>query len=121
MPTTLPTLSLVVPVYFEEMVLEAFYKQVIEALAPLETQFQLELIFVNDGSTDRSLEILLGLRERDPRIKILHFSRNFGHQIAVTAGVDHASGDAVVIIDQSAGVPADRPRSASFRLSRKFL
>lgn len=93
------TLSIVVPVYFEEAVLEAFYERVCTALAPLEPEFRLELVFVNDGSTDRSLEILLGLRERDPRVKVLHFSRNFGHQIAVTAGLDHAGGDVVAVID----------------------
>lgn len=93
------TLSVVVPVYFEEAVLEAFYERVCTALAPLEPEFRLELVFVNDGSTDRSLEILLGLRERDPRVMVLHFSRNFGHQIAVTAGLDHAGGDVVAVID----------------------
>jgi dolichol-phosphate mannosyltransferase len=93
------TLSLVIPVYFEELVIEVFYRRVLEALAPLADEFELELIFVNDGSTDRSLGILLALREQDPRVKVLHFSRNFGHQIAVTAGVDHARGDVVVIID----------------------
>lgn len=93
------TLSVVVPVYFEEAVIDAFYARICEALAPLQPEFEVELVFVNDGSTDRSLEILLGLREKDPRIKVLHFSRNFGHQIAVTAGLDHAVGDVVVVID----------------------
>lgn len=95
----LKLLSVVVPVYFEEAVIEAFYRRVQTAFSPIADQFNFEFVFVNDGSTDRSLEILLGLRGRDPRVKILHFSRNFGHQIAVTAGVDHAVGDAVVIID----------------------
>ncbi|WP_005031192.1 glycosyltransferase family 2 protein [Holophaga foetida] len=93
------TLSVVIPVYFEEAVLETFYRRVVEALAPLEAEFNLELVFVNDGSMDRSLEILLALRAQDTRVKVLHFSRNFGHQIAVTAGIDHASGDLVAIID----------------------
>ena len=92
-------LSVVVPVYFEEAVIEAFYRRACEALAALDPEFQIELIFVNDGSTDRTLEILLSLREQDPRVKVLHFSRNFGHQIAVTAGLDHAEGDVVVVID----------------------
>jgi polyisoprenyl-phosphate glycosyltransferase len=92
-------LSLVIPVYFEELVIEAFYRRVLEALAPLEHEFDLEMVFVNDGSTDRSLEILLKLHARDPRVKILNLSRNFGHQIAITAGIDHISGEAVVIID----------------------
>lgn len=93
------TLSLVIPVYFEEQVIQAFYHRVLEALAPVGSEFELELVFVNDGSTDRSLEILLNLREQDPRVKVLHFSRNFGHQIAVTAGMDYATGEVVVIID----------------------
>jgi polyisoprenyl-phosphate glycosyltransferase len=93
------TLSLVIPVYFEELVIEAFYRRAIDALAPLEHEFSMEMVFVNDGSTDRSLEILLKLHEQDPRVKILNLSRNFGHQAAITAGVDHVSGDVVVIID----------------------
>lgn len=92
-------LSIIVPVYFEEAVIEAFYRRATQALVPLAPEFDIEFIFVNDGSTDRSLEILLNLREQDPRVKVLHFSRNFGHQIAVTAGVDHVMGDVVVIID----------------------
>lgn len=99
MGTSAQTLSVVVPVYFEEAVLEAFYERLCAALAPLAPEFQLELVFVNDGSTDRSLEILRSLHARDPRVKVLHFSRNFGHQIAVTAGLDHAGGDVVVVID----------------------
>lgn len=93
------TLSIVVPVYFEEAVLEMFYRRMIEALEPILNDFRLELIFVNDGSTDSSLEILQRLHMTDSRIKILNLSRNFGHQIAVTAGLDHAIGDLVVIID----------------------
>ena len=93
------TLSIVVPVYFEEQVLEVFYNRVVEALAPLKDEFQLELVFVNDGSKDRSQAILAELHGQDPRVKVLQLSRNFGHQIAVTAGVDHAGGDVVVIID----------------------
>ena len=58
-----------------------------------------ELIFVNDGSRDASLEMLHELNQRDPRIKVLNFSRNFGHQIAITAGSDYADGDAVIIMD----------------------
>jgi len=92
-------LSLIVPVYFEEAVIEAFYRRVLLDLLPISPEFELEFIFVNDGSKDQSLQILLDLRQRDPRIKILHFSRNFGHQTAVTAGVDHALGDVVAIID----------------------
>ena len=99
MPFPAPRLSVVVPVYCEEAVLEAFHRRMATALGPIEAEFPWELIFVDDGSRDRTLEILLTLRGRDPRVKVLHFSRNFGHQIAVTAGLDHAAGEAVVIID----------------------
>jgi dolichol-phosphate mannosyltransferase len=100
-------LSVVVPVYFEEAVIREFHRRTVSALALLEPEFKIELIFVNDGSTDRTLEILIELREQDPRIRIIHFSRNFGHQIAVTAGVDHASGDVVAIIDSDLQDPPE--------------
>jgi dolichol-phosphate mannosyltransferase len=58
-----------------------------------------EMICVNDGSSDRSLALLLELRAQDPRVKVLDFSRNFGHQIAITAGADFAEGDAVIVMD----------------------
>jgi dolichol-phosphate mannosyltransferase len=64
-----------------------------------ENGIQFELIFVDDGSKDRTSEILRRLQEEDGRIKIIRLSRNFGHQMAITAGVEHASGDAVAIID----------------------
>ena len=99
MPDVKKVFSLVIPVYFEEAVLGTFYERLTVALAPLEPEFEVEFLFVNDGSTDRSLELLLAFRERDARVRVLHFSRNFGHQIAVTAGVDHARGDVVGIID----------------------
>jgi len=99
MPHPDTRLSVVVPVYCEEAVVEAFYDRLAKALAPLEADFPWELVFIDDGSRDRTLELLLTLRSRDPRVKVLHFSRNFGHQIAVTAGLDHAAGEAVVVID----------------------
>ena len=58
-----------------------------------------ELILVNDGSTDDSLQIMRNFHAEDPRVKVLNFSRNFGHQMAITAGMDYANGDAVVVID----------------------
>jgi polyisoprenyl-phosphate glycosyltransferase len=94
-----PLLSVVVPVFCEEPVLEEFYRRakgVMDALAP---RLRHELIFVNDGSTDGSLRIVTDLARRDPTVRVLDLSRNFGHQAAITAGVDHARGDAVVTID----------------------
>jgi len=94
-----PLLSLVVPVYCEEEIIPEFYRRAKEVLCELAPKCDHELVFVNDGSSDGSWEILKGLRDRDARVKLLNFSRNFGHQIAITAGMDHARGDAVAIID----------------------
>ncbi len=92
-----PTLSLVVPIWNEEEVIPELYRRVSEIMDS--TRESWELICINDGSRDRSLELLLALRDKDPRIKIIDFSRNFGHQIAITAGSDFAEGDAVIIMD----------------------
>jgi dolichol-phosphate mannosyltransferase len=96
-PAGNPTLSIIAPVYNEEGNLHELYRQLSGAMEALDGTW--ELILVDDGSRDRSLEIMFELRENDPRVKLLSFSRNFGHQPAVTAGLDHASGDSVVIID----------------------
>ena len=90
-------LSVVVPVYNEEKVLFEFYERTRQVLENMECNF--EIIFVNDGSTDGSLVLMDSLRRKDPRIAIVDLSRNFGKEIALTAGLDHTSGDAVVVID----------------------
>lgn len=90
-------ISVVVPVYNEEESLEAFYEAVSDQLNRLDMTW--ELIFVNDGSKDGSLDILRLLHERDPRVHIIDFAKNFGHQIAITAGGNHASGNAVIFMD----------------------
>jgi dolichol-phosphate mannosyltransferase len=90
-------LSVVVPMYFEQEVARECHRRLTEVLEG--NRYDYELVYVNDGSTDQTLPILKELAERDGRVKVLSFSRNFGHQVAVTAGVDHAAGDAVVIID----------------------
>ena len=89
-------ITIVIPVYNEEACLEQLHARLLAAQAP---PHQYEYIFVDDGSTDRSREILLKIAQRDPQSRHLFFSRNFGHEAATTAGLDHASGDAVVIID----------------------
>lgn len=91
-------LSVVVPVFNEEQVLPAFHERATEVLGAI-PDLDYELIFVDDGSSDRSYEALTALAERDDRLRVLKFSRNFGHQIAITAGIDHARGDAVVVMD----------------------
>jgi polyisoprenyl-phosphate glycosyltransferase len=92
-------LSVVVPVFSEEKIIPEFYVRVKKVMASLEGQVDHEIIFVDDGSRDQSLSLLKGLSHKDARVRIISFSRNFGHQFAITAGLDHAAGDAAVIID----------------------
>jgi polyisoprenyl-phosphate glycosyltransferase len=87
--------SVVAPMFDEEGTVEAFYDRVRRALDGV----RFELVLVDDASRDRTPELLDRLAESDPRVKVLHLSRNFGHQAAITAGLEHASGDAVVMID----------------------
>jgi polyisoprenyl-phosphate glycosyltransferase len=93
-----PKVSLVVPVFNEEAVIGAFYERATRALASLEG-FSYEVVFVDDGSRDATYERLARFAAEDGHVRVLKFSRNFGHQIAITAGIDHALGDCVVIID----------------------
>ena len=92
-----PEYSIVAPVYNEAGNLERFYHEVALALDGMGEPW--ELLLVNDGSTDESPVILGRLAEGDHRVKVINFARNFGHQIAVTAGVDYARGAAVILID----------------------
>ena len=92
-----PIYSIVAPVYNEVGNLRRFYEEVRLALDP--TGERWELIIVNDGSADGSLELMLELAAADDRLRVINFARNFGHQIAVTAGIDYASGQAIVLID----------------------
>jgi glycosyltransferase involved in cell wall biosynthesis len=90
-------ISVIVPMYYEEAVAEECYKRLKTVME--KSGYAHELIFVNDGSKDQTLTILKNLSAGDTNVKIINFSRNFGHQIAVTAGINHAKGNAVVIID----------------------
>jgi polyisoprenyl-phosphate glycosyltransferase len=92
-----PRYSIIAPVYDEEGNLDRLYSEIKDVLDT--TQEPWELVLVNDGSRDRSAEKMGELAAADPRIKTVHFARNFGHAAAVTAGIDFASGDAVVLID----------------------
>lgn len=92
-----PTYSIIAPVYNEVGNLRRFYREVVSALEPTEANW--ELIIVNDGSSDGSHALMLELAAQDARLRVISFARNFGHQIAVTAGVDYASGDAIILID----------------------
>src|SRR5437762_3467734 len=93
----LDLISLVLPVYNEEEVLPLLMPRLRQLLERLPCKA--EVIFVNDGSKDRTAEILAREASDDLRIKVLDFSRNFGHQVAITAGTDFAQGDVVVIMD----------------------
>ncbi|MEQ8153622.1 MAG: glycosyltransferase family 2 protein [Clostridiaceae bacterium] len=90
-------ISVVVPMYFEQDVAEECYSRLKKTVE--ENNINYEFIFINDGSTDRTLEILKKIGNVDKNVKIIDFARNFGHQVAVTAGIFHAKGDAVVLID----------------------
>lgn len=97
-PSTLPLLSVVVPVFNESAVLPAFLERASAAFSAI-PGVDYELLFVDDGSRDDSFAQLSARAARDPHVRVVKFSRNFGHQIAITAGVDHARGDCVVVID----------------------
>lgn len=90
-------LSVVVPCFNEEEVIQETHSRLAAILATLDLDF--EIIYVDDGCRDRTAELLRDIQAQDNRARVVRFSRNFGHQIAVTAGLEHAAGDAVVLID----------------------
>ncbi len=91
-----PMLSVVVPIFNEERALPELYRRLTNVLRG---EGSYEIVFVNDGSRDGSLSLLRQLAGADPCVKVLSLSRNFGHQVSITAGLDHAAGDAVVVMD----------------------
>lgn len=95
-----PTLTVVIPIFNEEEVIPELDRRLREVLASWNSAIESwEVVFVNDGSRDRSLEQLKSLAASEPRYKVISFARNFGHQMAITAGLDRAEGEAVVIMD----------------------
>jgi polyisoprenyl-phosphate glycosyltransferase len=94
-------LSVVVPIFNEEENIVAFHAALEAVLGHIEeeTQENWEVIYVNDGSRDSSLQLLLEIHEREPRVAVVEFSRNFGHQAALTAGLQMARGDAIILMD----------------------
>ncbi|MGD0650429.1 MAG: glycosyltransferase family 2 protein [Verrucomicrobiia bacterium] len=94
-----PLISIVSPVLNEEQAIAIFYQRLRVALAPLRDQYDFELLFTNNCSTDGTLETVLKLREHDPSVQILTFSRNFGYEASVATGLRYACGDAIVQID----------------------
>ncbi len=108
-------ISYVLPIYNEEDNVELFYKELCSALK-LSKNYVYELIFINDGSKDSSLEKLEKIAKKDKRVALLNFSRNFGHQAAITAGLDYADGDAVIIMDTD----LQDPPAVSLKLIEKW-
>ena len=92
-----PTLSVIVPCFNEEAVIEHTHARLAQALRAITSDF--EIIYVDDGSRDRTAELLHRLQQAHREVRVLRLSRNYGHQIAVSAGLDYAAGDAVVLID----------------------
>src|SRR6204780_3768072 len=103
----LQLVSVVAPVYNEEATVEEFYTRVCAAMDGI----PFELVLFDDGSTDGSPLCLERLAESDPRVRIVYLSRNFGHQTALTAGLDHARGDAVVMLDADLQDPPELIRT----------
>lgn len=89
--------SVVIPVFNEEELLPELYRRVKAAMEPLGVRY--EVILINDGSRDQTPHLIADICRKDAHFKSLHFSRNFGHQTAITAGIDHASGSAIFIMD----------------------
>ena len=104
----MPYLSLVIPVYNEEENLPILFDAISGAMRPLKELW--EAIFVDDGSTDQSLEVLRGLAEKDKHVRVIVFRRNFGQTAAISAGIDHAKGEVIVLLDADLqNDPADIP------------
>jgi polyisoprenyl-phosphate glycosyltransferase len=99
-------LSLVIPIFNEEKLIDELVKRTISALDSFITAY--EVLFVDDGSTDSSLEKLLSFQKENSRIKVLSLSKNFGHQAAYTAGLEHAVGDIVAMMDGDLQDPPER-------------
>jgi dolichol-phosphate mannosyltransferase len=100
------TLSIVIPTFNEEGNIEILYSKLIETLMPLEID-EFEFVFVDDGSQDRSLELIKKLSKDDSRVKYISFSRNFGHQPALKAGLDHAKFAGVISLDADLQHPVE--------------
>jgi dolichol-phosphate mannosyltransferase len=96
-PRHAPEISVVVPCFNEEGVLAETHRRLLAMLAEIAPTF--ELIYVDDGSHDRTLTLLAGIQQSDSRVRVVALSRNFGHQLAITAGLNHSRGRAVVLID----------------------
>jgi len=93
------TVDIVLPVYNEEEVLEAFHSSLTAALRPLELTYRFTICYVLDRSTDRSIDVLRSIADRDRSVTVVHLSARFGHQMSLVAGLDRSRGDAVIMMD----------------------
>ncbi len=109
-------LSVVVSVYNEELALREFYLETGRILNALPSPWTYELLFINDGSADGSLKILREFAKGNPRVKVVNFSRNFGHEAAMIAGIDYARGDGVICMDAD----LQHPPECIFKILEKF-
>ena len=100
-----PKYSIVAPVFNEEETLPEFYRRIFAVVQELDSAA--ELLLIDDGSTDNSLALMQELQSQESFVRILSFSRNFGHQVAITAGIDYAKGDAVIVIDSDLQDPPE--------------
>lgn len=109
-------ITYIFPIYNEELNIDKLYSEMIPVFDQIKDKYEIEIIFINDGSKDSSLAKLLQVRQKDPRFKIINFARNFGHQIAISAGLDYSKGDAVIIMDSD----LQDPPTVSLELIQKW-
>ena len=118
MPQVRPTLSVVIPVFNEEETIPELDRRLRSFLAELGETW--EVVFVDDGSRDASAKLLAAIAANEPRFKVISFARNFGHQIAITAGMDRAEGEAVVVMDADLQDPPELVRDMLARWRQGF-
>ena len=104
-PGAMPSVSVVAPAYNEQEVLGEFHRRVTDVMIGIGCPY--EIVLVNDGSRDTTLQLMHALRERDPHVTVVDLSRNFGKEIALSAGLDHTKGDVVVVLDSDLQDPPE--------------
>lgn len=103
-----PLVSIVIPAYRESENLPIVYAEILETVEPLSDRFEFEFVLVNDGSPDTTWETIESLCDQDVRVKGVNLSRNFGKELAITAGLEYAKGSAVITIDADGQHPVER-------------
>jgi dolichol-phosphate mannosyltransferase len=107
----IPTYSVIIPAYNEQEVIIESYNRLTQVMQGMDGSY--ELLFINDGSRDNTAQIIAGICEKDRHVRLINFSRNFGHMPAITAGMEHAKGEAVIVIDADLQDPPEvLPRMA---------